>query len=420
MKKINLIKSYLILTGLLVLIIASCTKDPNGVFSGKGAPVINSVRTLSKTDSTKGTTIVTYDTTGTASTTTNPGGVTVVKADSTTDTGNLGNNYVILGQNLGTTTKILINGVSIYFNRALNSDNSVVFTIPTNIPTTQPQSNTIVLTTLYGTVTYKFTVVPPAPSITTTSDYDFTAGSTLTFTGVTFLPVTSIKLKGTNDALTIVSRTDTTMTVTMPQSTATRATLVFTYTSGSNAGATSVSTQEFVNLDNAYVIFDKNNFQNGWADNSWAHPSGVSTAASHSGTASIVASYPANGWQIEGWDGYSAANGGLEYSATYKYLTFWVKGGISAHTLVLVGDKMVGGYGQVQNANAAPSQLIPVPAGVWTYFKIPLGTANNVTMLNYWATGNLAQQLGFFLQGGLTSVPDVNETLYFDEVAFTQ
>jgi len=417
MKKIDLIKNYLMLTGLLVLIIASCTKDKNGVFSGTGVPVITSVRTISKTDSTKATTITTYDTTGTASTTTNPAGVTVIKSDSTTDTGNLGNTYAILGQNLGTTTKILINGISIYFNRALNSDNAVIFTIPTNIPTTQPQANTIVLTTLHGTVTYKFTVVPPAPSITTTSDYDFTAGSTITFTGVTFLPVTSIKLKGTNDALTIVSRTDTTMTVTMPQSAVIQATLVFTYTSGSNAGATSVSTQEFVDLDNAYVIFDKNNFQNGWADNSWAHPSGVSTAASHSGTASIIASYPAGGWQIEGWDGYSASNGGLEYSPTYQYLTFWVKGGKAAHTLVLVGDKTVGGYGQVQNANAAPSQLIPVPAGVWTYYKIPLGTANNVTMLNYWATGTLAQQLGFFLQG---MSGDVDETMYFDEVAFVQ
>jgi hypothetical protein len=424
MKKINLIKNYLILSGLLLLFFASCRKDTNGVFSGTGAPVITSVRTVSKTDSTAAGTIITYDTTGTPSTTVKAAGTTIVAFDSTTVTGKLSNTYALIGKNLGTTTKILINGVSIYFNRALNSDNIVVFTIPATIPTTQPQANTIVLSTLHGTVTYAFTVLPPLPSISVASDYNFTGGEQLTFKGLSFASVTAITLKGTTTAVTIVSKTDTTMVVKMPVTTLSRANLLLSYGTGSNAGTITTS-QEFIDLDNAYVIFDNNNYQNGWIDNSWAHPSGLSTAASHSGTSSIVASYPANGWQIEGSAGWNNSTSGIVYDPTYKYLTFWAKGGKADHQIVIVGDQMVGGYGQVQNANAYAGQLVTIPAGVWTYFKIPLvprttAYSKSSTSLNFWANATLAQQLGFFLQGGLTSVADVDETLYFDEIAFVK
>jgi hypothetical protein len=424
MKKISTLKNYLMLAGLLAIGLASCKKtDPLGYNPGTGAPVISSVRTLGKglTDSTTKI-YTTYDSTGTKSYDTvnmPPSGYSVL--DSTTATGNLSNTYEIIGQNLGSTTKLVINGVSVYFNRALGSDTKLVFNIPSNIPTTQPQPNTIVLTTLHGTVTYKFTVLPPPPSILTTSDYDFSAGTQLNFTGVSFLTVTGITIKGTADVVTIVSKTDSTMVVKMPKTSASRGYLILTYTSGTKT-VTATSSQEFIDMDNAYQIFANNNFQNTWFDNSWAHPSGLSTAASHSGTASIVASYPANGWQIEGWAGWNSPTSGIPYNPAYTYLTFWVKGGVADHVLVLVGDKMAGGYGQVQNANAYTAQLIKVPANVWTYFKIPLGppTSTNVNQLNFWANGTPAQQLGFFLQGGLTSTPDVDETLYFDEVAFVK
>ncbi len=121
-----------------------------------------------------------------------------------------------------------------------------------------------------------------------------------------------------------------------------------------------------------------------------------------------MATYPAGGWKIEGWANWYPS---FPYDASYKYLTFWVKGGTVDHTLTLVGDIMVGGYGQ--NTSPATVQQIDVPPGVWTFYKIPLGTGAN--QLNYWSAGSPAQQLGFFLkgQGG-----DVDETMYFDEVAF--
>jgi hypothetical protein len=137
----------------------------------------------------------------------------------------------------------------------------------------------------------------------------------------------------------------------------------------------------------------------------------------YGGTASLEASYPAGGWKIEGWANWWP---GFAYDPGYKYLSFWVKGDIADHKLVLVGDKMAGGYGQVQNANAYAAQLVDVPPGVWTFVKIPLAPQSTAysqtsTLLNYWANGSPANQLGFFLQG---MGGDVDETMYFDEVAF--
>jgi hypothetical protein len=417
LKNLNWLLPLLVVCGL-----ASCKKDNSmGFTPGTGVTTISSVRTLnqSKVDSSRIHSTITYNSSGIPDTVSYNDLNPVLSAfDSTTVTGKLGNYYALIGTNLGSTTNIAINGVSIYFNRALNSDKTVIFSIPTTVPYVQPQPNTIVVTTLYGKVTYKFTTLPPPPTITGESDFDFTAGSTITLTGKGFASVSSVKLRATSDPITISSQNDSTLVLKMPKSTAGESTLLFTYTSGSNPSAQAASTAIFNDLDNAYVIFDQGNFQNSWSNNSWAGPSGVSSAATLSSTASIEATYPAGGWQIEGWANYYPS---IAYDPTYKYLSFWVKGGTVTHTLVLVGNQMVGGYGQVQNANAYPAQLVTVPAKVWTFFKIPLGppstpySQKSETLLNFWANGTPATQLGFFLQG---MSGDVDETMFFDEVAF--
>ena len=413
---------YWVLPALAVFSMASCKKSTGlGFTPGTGAPTIASVSTVSKTISdTVAQLTTTYSSSGilTVDTTINTAHRTVAAFDSATVTGNLGNLYVVKGTNLGNTTKLAINGVGIYFNRGLISDNSIIFTIPTTVPYVQPQSNTLVITTLKGTATYKFTVLPPPPTIISVTDYDFQANSQITLTGKGFASVSAIKLRTTGDVVNVVSKNDSTLVIQMPAaSKATESTLLFTYTSGANTGAQTASTAVFNNLDNAYLIFADNNFQNSWGDGSWAHPSGVSTGASYSGTSSFVATYPAGAWQIEGMANWYPS---LPYDPAYKFLSFWVKGGKAAHTLVLVGDKMVGGYNQVQNANAYAAQLVTVPAGVWTFVKIPLTAPSTAfsktsTVLNFWANGTPSAQLGFFLQG---MNGDVDETMYFDEIAF--
>ncbi len=422
-KEIQLSKIYYwILPALVVFGMASCKKyNSLGFTPGTGAPTVSSVKTLSKVKTDTVTQLTsTYSSTGvlTVDTFVNMTHQTIAAFDSTTVTGNLGNIYVLNGTNLGSATKLTINGVTVYFNRALISDNSIIFTIPTSIPYVQPQSNDIVVTTLHGTVTYKFTVLPPPPTIVSLSDFDFYSNSQITLNGKGFASVSSVKLRASNESLTIASQNDSTLVLKFPASTnVTESTLLFTYTSGANTGAQTASTAVFDDLDNAYTIFYKGSFQNAWGDNSWSGPSGVQSGNPHAAgqTTSLEASYPAGGWKIEGFANWYPS---MPYDPAYKYLSFWVKGGVAQHTLVLVGDKMVGGYNQVQNANAYTAQLITVPPGVWTYFKIPLSPAQqstNPNVLAFWSTGSPSANLGFFLQG---MGGDVDETMYFDEVAF--
>jgi hypothetical protein len=388
MKRLN---NYLLLAGTLVLGLASCRKDTNGIFAGKGAPVITSVRTVSKTDTIPAGTLTTYDSTGVASTKPGYSSVTPVAFDSTTATGNLSNTYAILGKNLGSTTKIVLNGVSLYFNRALNSDNVVIFTIPATIPTAQPQTNNIVLTTLYGSVTYKFTVLPPPPTIEIYSTNDFTAGSEITLNGLGLSSVTAVTLKTTGDAATIISKNDSTLVLKMPQSAATESPLVFTYTSGSNTGATATSAVLFNDLDNAYVVFT-DNYGAGWYSNSWG-PGAPSTAQAKTGTTSFAATYPkGNYWA----DGFGDSGSGLPAS-NYTYLSFWIKGGIEDYTLYLTADTRSGGFG-----NSDQSTPITVPKQVWTYIKLPLAKLS--------LQGS--QHFGLWIAGPA----DQDETFYLDDV----
>ena len=406
-------------TVLLLLTFAACKKYNSAGFTpGTGAPAISSVHTYSKTDTTtRMDTVVAYDSSGTKSLSFKFKSNFVTPFDSTTTAGNLGNYYIIYGSNLGSTTKITFNGANAYFNRALITDKSLVVQIPSTTPFIGPSAtDSLVVTTLYGKAWYKFRIIPPPPTVNAMSDYNFWTGSQISLKGVGFTSISSVGLTGTAATVTVVQKTDTTMTLQFPSTTVSRASVVFTF-SLTGAPQTGTMAMELIDLDNAYAIFYKDNFQNSWIDNSWSHPSGPSTEATHSapGTSSLRANYPAGAWQIEGWAGWNGPGGGFSYDAGYKYLTFWVKGGTADHTLVLVGDQMIGGYGQIQLSAAMAIQKIPTPKGVWTYYRIPLGTGAN--QLNFWAGGNLAKQLGFFLQG---QSGDVDEVMYFDEVAFVK
>jgi len=373
---------YLILLVLLTLGYSSCKKDG----SGSGAPVITRIRTVSKTDSLIRITQInatTWDTVKIPQT---------VNFDSTTTTGNKQNLYAIIGENLGSATKLIINDVEVYFNPALVSDHSIIFTIPQNIPTGPTQSNKLTVITLHGSVDYGFTVLTPPPTILKTSNFNFSGGTKLTFSGVSFGSVTSVGLEGTTETATIVSKLDTQLVVTMPTSTVNRARLVFTYASG-----TATSSQEFVNLDKAYQIFTDDYGSSGWSNGSWGAAS-ISSTYAKSGTNSFKATYGKGGWSANGFANWWP---GADYSADYKYLSFWIKGGSKEYTFYLTGDQRAAGYG-----NSDTSTPIIVPANVWTYYKLPIAS------LELWKKGTTFKQLGFWIKGP----DDQDETLYFDDV----
>jgi len=408
--------SSLLLVILGILAVACNKKDDYlGYKPGTGAPTITAVHTLGKTlHDTLVTEIKSYDSSGelTSRSDTNANHVSVVPFDSVTTAGNKGDYYVIHGTNLGDATTVSFNGISAYFNRSLSTDQTIVVQIPNNVPTSGPQAtDTLRIVTLHGTVNYHFVVVSPPPTIAQASDYNFWGGSQITLTGTGFAAVTSVGIAGGDAQIDIVSQADSQIVLHFNTTDVNRGNLIFNYDAGGTPAMVK-SSQEFVNLDNAYTIVFKDQFQNAWADNSWSGPAGISSDATHSsgGTSSAKVTYPAGGWKIEGWANWYPS---FPYDASYKYLTFWVKGGVANHTLILVGDQVPGGYSQ--NTSSLPVQQILVPKGVWTYYKIPLGSASG--QLNYWANGNVAQQLGFFLQG---QNGDVDETMFFDEVAFVK
>ena len=247
MKKMNILKKILLLTGVLALIFASCRKDTNGIFSGKGAPTVSYIRTVAKSDSLGPITITTYDTSGVASTTTRGQGTTVVAFDSTTTAGKLNNTYAVVGQNLGSTTTIVINGVSIYFNRALASDQTLIFSIPANVPFGPTEPNTIIITTLYGKVTFPFTIVTPPPVLTTISPLAGGVGDTVTITGSDLANVSSVKF-GTVPATVVTgSNTATQVKVIIP------AGVVQAFIYVTTPGGTTKSSQSF---GFKYVVYE--------------------------------------------------------------------------------------------------------------------------------------------------------------------
>lgn len=397
----------------LALGLNSCQKNNYlGFTPGKGSPVITSVHTYARQDSVGWQrTITTMDSTGdTSSTSYNQSGA-YLPFDSVTNAGNLGEYYLIEGSNLGSATSVTFNGTIAYFDRAMVTDHSILVQIPGNVPFFGPQAtDSLMVTTLYGKAYYKFSIIPPPPTVSAVSNYDFYAGSQISLKGVGFSSVTSVGLSGSKATCTIVSQTDTTMTIQFPSSTVSQANLIFTY-----GGGTVTSTQEFVDLDNALPIFT-DNFGPNWGSWSWG-PSGSSTQMAKTGTASFSAQYGANSWWI---DGFRAGGGGptdgVPFSAGYNYLVFWVYGGS-------VDEKIYIEFGNEGFANGGANEIneYDVPPGVWTYYKIPISASNSPLL---WNTGpgnwsaNSSQYLNtvaFFMNSN-----SVKEQLYFDDVVLVK
>ena len=194
LNKIDMKKTYKLFYGLLSVLMVlafSCKKNDLG---GTGAPTISRVRTVTKNDTTDNVVKrITLDSRITQNTT------TLVGFDSTVVSGGLGNQYAIIGTNLLTTKSLTINGVSVYFNPALLTDHSIIFTIPsltstaTQVPFGPDQTNKIVVVTKYGPVSFNFPITQPPPVITSFAPQVANPGDIVTITGQVFNGVTSVR-----------------------------------------------------------------------------------------------------------------------------------------------------------------------------------------------------------------------------------
>lgn len=406
-----------------IVTVVACKKNNYlGYTPGTGAPTVSSVHTLGKTDTiARYDTVYTVDASGNVTKTLKQIGNIIVPFDSVTTAGNLGTYYVIKGTNLGDATSVTFNGSNAFLNRAWNTDNSIVIAIPGDAPATGPAAtNSLIVTTTHGSVTYKFTVIPPPPTISGLSDYNFWAGSRITMTGVGFASVSKVALSGAPDAITIVSQTDKQIVLQFPTSAVTRANLVFTYGTAGNP-QTLTTSQEFVDLDNAYNLFAFGQFKNGFGDWSWTHPSSgnPSTGPTHSygQTQSFQLVFPKGAWQMEGFGTGSAVN--QQIFSTYKYYTFWIYGGTQSETVTLAANQLPYAW---QQPTGAGIFTITVPPNVWTYFKIPIGTGGGqlpflpaaAAQTSMTAAGN--NYVSWFIPG-----PNgVDEAMFVDEVALVK
>jgi hypothetical protein len=175
----------LLLSVLVVSVIASCKKDATG---GTGAPTVTRVRLLSKTDTIKNVVHrITLDSNSIYNET------KVVPFDSTVTSGRLNTQYGIVGTNLLTTISVSFNGVSVFFNPTLVTDNLIIVTIPTGIPFGPSQINKLTIITKYGRIDYTFPIQQPPPSITSFTPLAGSAGDIVTITGTVFDAVSGVK-----------------------------------------------------------------------------------------------------------------------------------------------------------------------------------------------------------------------------------
>ncbi|MGZ3754684.1 MAG: IPT/TIG domain-containing protein [Mucilaginibacter sp.] len=392
MKMLNKLKNLSwVLLALAVFSLASCQKTSPNLVGGTGAPTIASLHTVYKTvvDSTATTSTTTYSSTGVPTTTTSPNyNPKVVPFDSLTTSGKGGNLYRIVGTNLGSVTSITFNGVAAYFNRALASDNSVIVQVPTNAPFGATQAGTLVLTTLHGSVTYKFTVIQPAPTITSFSPVAGSTGDTVTINGAVLDAATSVKF-GTKSA-TIVSNTSTQIKVLLPAGVV-QAFITVTTAGGSSTSATSFGYK--------YIIFD-DALTKGWGGNGGGY-SGYNSTLNFAnttnverGTNSISVVFANNYGALQ--IGYGGSTPVSVATLGLKSIKFFIYGGAS----IKAGDRIQ----VVINGNYSNAALVTMTPGAYGSFTVPLSSLGNPTTI----TEVVFQAYGL-------AVPS---TIYVDDIGF--
>lgn len=125
---------------------------------------------------------------------------------------NYGDWIIIKGKNLSTTYKVDFNSVLASDSLIYADDTSVTVKIPATLPA--PADNPITVTTKYGSATYNFKILQPAPVITSFDPGAGPSGQEVTIKGSYFGGVSSVKFDDLE--ATIISNTKEEIKVTVP------------------------------------------------------------------------------------------------------------------------------------------------------------------------------------------------------------
>jgi hypothetical protein len=269
------------------------------------------------------------------------------------------------------------------FNPNFNTDNAIIFRVPSNA---NSGDQNIVFTNTSG---FQFTLpfrVLPLAVVSSAFPREWEAGNIITLSGSYFESVDDVVLEATSQAVTIVSKTSTTLVLQMPASTAPSSKLIIHNNAGSST--TDIS---FLNLDRQVKLFTED-FGQSIENWSWCEASKSAAGPATSGSSSLKTVY-------DNFEGLSFRRAAPFVGSEFKALSFWIKGGSRDLAVAIRADAVVSG--------SAPGANITVPANVWTYFNIPMsGTFDAVTFerLNFQASG----------------IPAGQETLYLDNVVLVK
>jgi len=262
---------------------------------------------------------------------------------------------VIKGSNLATTNKVEFNTVLVADSLYYADDTTITVKIPTNLP--DPINNPITVTTKYGSATYGFKIMQPAPVITGFNPEAGATGDQVTIPGNHFNGVTEVKFD--NAVATIVSRSNQQLRVNVPAG----VTSAFITVTTPVGAATSP-----IRFGFKYMIFDER-LQTGWSNTSYS-----STAVfNHTTTVKRGTTAISNAYTV-GFGGFRLSKAApavsLAGSSAIKFSVFGGPGSEAKRARVII------------NGVSTTAFQILLKEGVWSTFEIPLSNFNNPATLS--------------------------------------
>lgn len=261
---------------------------------------------------------------------------------------------VIKGAHLATTFKVEFNTVLVADSLYYADDSTVTVKIPTNLP--DPINNPITVTTKYGTATYGFKIMQPAPIINGFNPEAGATGDVVTISGNHFNGVTEVKF-GTAVA-TIVSKSNQELKVNVPAG-ITSAFITVTTPVGAVTSQTRFGFK--------YIIYDER-LLTGWSNTSYS-----STAVfNHTTTVKRGSTAISNAYTV-GFGGFRVSKAAPALSlAGYSAVKFSVFGGPGTE-----GKRAR----VIINGVSTTAFQIVLKEGAWSTFEIPFSNFNNPATL---------------------------------------
>lgn len=311
------------------------------------------------------------------------------------DSASGGELVTIKGTGLGDIRSIVLekNEIEAGFQPTLNTKEVIMFRVPLDA---SGGSQNVILTNGDGRIANIALKVLAFPVVYSTSNYNYAEGTEVTITGLNLDDVDQVTLTESGEEISIVSASREELVLKFPATLTPRSSLDIR-----NSTGTLTTTQEFVNLDLAFVIFT-DAYGAGFSDGSWGGSGVITDKEFKSGTKSVSKTYQKGNWHLTNFANWDK---GVAYDADYKFLTVWIMGASQDYVLYLTGDKRAGGFG-----NGDRTYPLNVKAREWNYFKIPLEE------VKLWEKGSPFNQIGFWIPG-----PDnQDETFYFDDFIITK